>query len=212
MRCATESPPPPASSYEGRRATPRLRSTRWPRRLTWPERRFTTSSSPRRGCSRLSAIRWPSRAGLLSSRVLSSKPTLIGRCEISPVVSPGFGRSTASSCAGCVPSPPSTLRSGWLSPSETSAGIPAWEYSWDGSFPASPGSTPAKLEDLLTVLYTLTSFETFDSLSARHHQPDEVADEVTELMEVAIGRYQGLGQRRRRPPLVRRPPAETTSR
>ncbi len=63
-------------------------------------------------------------------------------------------------------------------------------------FPGKAGKHTGRLEDLLTVLYTLTSFETFDSLSARHHQPDEVAHEVTELMEVAIGRYQGLsGQR-----------------
>ena len=56
-------------------------------------------------------------------------------------------------------------------------------------FPGQAGKPTAKLEDLLTVLYTLTSFETFDSLSVRHHRPVGVADEVTQLMEMAIGRY-----------------------
>jgi AcrR family transcriptional regulator len=61
-------------------------------------------------------------------------------------------------------------------------------------FPSKSGKHTAKLEDLLTVLYTLTSFETFDSLSAGHRQPAEVANEVVELMEVAIEHYQGLRQ------------------
>lgn len=52
---------------------------------------------------------------------------------------------------------------------------------------------PADMEDLLTLAHTLTSFETFDSLATRHHEPAEVAGEVTELIEMALQRYQRPG-------------------
>ena len=54
---------------------------------------------------------------------------------------------------------------------------------------------PADMEDLLTLAHTLTSFETFDSLATRHHEPAEVAGEVTELIEMALQRYQRPGGR-----------------
>ena len=38
--------------------------------------------------------------------------------------------------------------------------------------------------------HTLTSFETFDSLATRHHEPVDVAGEVTELIEMVVQRYQ----------------------
>jgi hypothetical protein len=59
--------------------------------------------------------------------------------------------------------------------------------------PAKRGRQAAEVEQLLTLLYTLTSFETFDSLG-RHRQPAAVAAEVTELMEMAIERYQATGR------------------
>ena len=62
-------------------------------------------------------------------------------------------------------------------------------------FSSGGGPRPADMEDLLTVAHTLTSFETFDSLATRHHEPAEVAGEVTELIEMALQRYQRLGGR-----------------
>ncbi len=65
-------------------------------------------------------------------------------------------------------------------------------------FPSKRARNTAKLERVTTVLYTLTSFETFASLSGRHRQPAAVADEVAELMEMAIERYQATGNQRAR--------------
>jgi AcrR family transcriptional regulator len=59
--------------------------------------------------------------------------------------------------------------------------------------PSKPGRQSAKLEAVLTVLYMLTSFETFDSLSGGHRQPAVVAGEVTELMELTLDRFQATG-------------------
>jgi AcrR family transcriptional regulator len=57
-------------------------------------------------------------------------------------------------------------------------------------FASAGGQPPADIEDLLTVAHTLTSFETFDSLATSHHEPADVAGEVTELIEMAVQRYQ----------------------
>jgi AcrR family transcriptional regulator len=66
-------------------------------------------------------------------------------------------------------------------------------------FSSGGGPPPPDVEDLLTVAHTLTSFETFDSLATRHHEPAEVADEVTELIEMVVQRYQRPGGRSRGP-------------
>ena len=70
-------------------------------------------------------------------------------------------------------------------------------------FPSKRGRHNAKLEQVLTVLYTLTSFETFDSLSGdslsgRRRQAATVAGEVAELMEMAIERYRAVVSQRAR--------------
>ena len=54
-------------------------------------------------------------------------------------------------------------------------------------FWAASGGAADSLSDAVDVLHTLTSFETFDSLSGETRSPDEVVKIVTDLARKVLG-------------------------
>jgi hypothetical protein len=64
--------------------------------------------------------------------------------------------------------------------------------------PGAERSAVARREAALRVLFTLTSFETFDSLAGPSHEPTEVVPLVIELAEAALQLPVGVTERRGR--------------